>query len=154
MRVLLIRDNVVVNLILADDLARAQAFYPNFECMEQPASGSPSAGWRRINGEWQPPLRVVRDGDFRITRLAFLSRLTDAEAITFDLASVGATVPAATLRRFMQKINAATYINLDDPLVLGALQQLEAFGILAQGRASQIVNAPVLYHERPARSQS
>lgn len=85
----------------------------------------------------------------RITRLAFLNRFTDPEAIAIDLASIGATVEAATLRRYMQKVNAATFIDLDRPDTRGGVQALEAAGVLAAGRALQILDAPIQDAERP-----
>ena len=87
----------------------------------------------------QPPL---------ITRLAFLSRFTDAEAIQIDLASAGQTVPAATLRRYMAKVNAATFIDLSREDTRAGVEQLESLGILAAGRAVEILDAPVTEAER------
>lgn len=79
---------------------------------------------------------------FKITRLAFLNRFTDAEAIAIDLASQGATVPAASMRRYMQKVNAATYIDLGRADTRAGVQALEAAGLLAAGRATVILNTP------------
>lgn len=79
----------------------------------------------------------------RITRLAFLSRFTDAEAVAIDLASIGATPQAAGMRRYMSKVNAATYIDLDRADTRAGVQALEAAGVLAAGRALQILDAPV-----------
>lgn len=42
-----------------------------------------------------------------VSQLAFLSRFSDAEAVAIDLASIGATTDAATIRRYQAKINAA-----------------------------------------------
>lgn len=79
----------------------------------------------------------------RITRLAFLSRFSDAEAVAIDLASIGATPQAAGMRRYMSKVNAATYIDLDRADTRAGVQALEAAGVLAAGRALQILDAPV-----------
>ena len=78
-----------------------------------------------------------------ITRLAFLSRFSDAEAVAIDLASIGATPQAAGMRRYMSKVNAATYIDLDRADTRAGVQALEAAGVLAAGRALQILDAPV-----------
>lgn len=85
----------------------------------------------------------------KITRLAFLSRFTDAEAITLDLASQGATVEAATMRRYLSKVNAATFIDLSRADTRGGVQALEAAGILAAGRALEILDAPIQLEEVP-----
>ncbi len=89
-----------------------------------------------------PPVRHV-------TRLAFLSRFTDAEAVAIDLASIGATVEAASMRRYMAKVNAATFIDLDRPDTRAGVQQLEAVGLLAAGRAAVILDTPIESDERP-----
>lgn len=86
--------------------------------------------------------------DLRITRLAFLDRFTDAEAIAIDLASTGATVEAAGLRRYLHKVNAATFIDLGRPDTQAGVQALETVGILAAGRAAEILTAPIADIER------
>lgn len=77
--------------------------------------------------------------DWRITRLAFLNRFTDAEAIAIDLASIGATVQAATFRRFMSKVNNAEFIDLSRSDTIAGVQYLETQTILSNGRASVIL---------------
>ena len=83
----------------------------------------------------------------RITRLAFLSRFTDAEAIGIDLASQGVTTQAAAMRRYMQKVNAATFIDLARDDTRGGVLVLESMGLLQPGRALQILDAPVTEQE-------
>jgi hypothetical protein len=83
-----------------------------------------------------------------ITRLAFLSRFTDAEAVTIDLASIGATVPAASMRRYMSKVNAATFIDLDREDTRVGVTGLETAGVLAVGRALIILDGEILDIER------
>lgn len=77
----------------------------------------------------------------KVTRLAFMNRFTDTEAITIDLASQGATPQAAAMRRYQTKINAATYVDLDLAETRSGVQQLEAVGILAAGRAAIILDS-------------
>ena len=86
-----------------------------------------------------------------ITRLAFINRFTDAEAVSIDLASIGATVQAATLRRAQAKINAAEEIQLDNAETRAGVQALETAGLLAAGRATAILDSAVQAHEVPAR---
>ena len=85
-----------------------------------------------------------------ITRLAFLSRFTDEEAISLDLASIGATVEAASLRRYMAKVNAASFIDLSREDTRAGVLALEQAGILGEGRALEILDAPIQPHEVPA----
>ena len=86
--------------------------------------------------------------DLRITRLAFLDRFTDAEAVAIDLASLGATVQAAGLRRYLHKVNSAQHIDLARADLQAGVQALEAAGLLAAGRAEQILTAPITDVER------
>lgn len=97
-----------------------------------------------------PPAAPVTYGRI-VTRLAFLGRVTDAEAIAIDLASIGNTVQAATLRRAQVKISAAEEIQLDNPDTRAGVLALEAAGLLAAGRAAVILDSAVQAHEVPAR---
>ena len=83
----------------------------------------------------------------QITRLAFLSRFTDEEAVALDLASIGATTEAATLRRYQSKVNAASFIDLSREDTRANVLALEPMGILAEGRALEILDAPIQDHE-------
>jgi len=84
-----------------------------------------------------------------VTRLAFLSRFTDAEAVAIDLAGIGETAEAATVRRYVSKIEAAAFIDLSREDTRSGVQALEALGILAAGRAAEILDAPIQPHEVP-----
>lgn len=86
-----------------------------------------------------------------ITRLAFLKRFTDAEAVAIDLASIGDTVQSAMLRRAQAKISAAEEIQLDNTETRDGVLALETAGLLATGRAAEILDAEVLAAEVPAR---
>ena len=86
-----------------------------------------------------------------ITRLAFLRRFTDAEAVAIDLASIGNTVQSAMLRRAQAKISAAEEIQLDNTETRDGVLALETAGLLATGRAAEILDAKVLATEVPAR---
>lgn len=83
----------------------------------------------------------------KITQLAFLNRFTDDEAIDIDLASIGDTREAALLRRYLQKVSAATYIDLARPDLSDDLQKLVTFNILTQERVDTILNSPIQSHE-------
>lgn len=115
----------VTNVIVADE-AFAQQQHPG--------------AWRVAAAQpVQEPAPVLR----RITRLAFLSRFADAEAVAIDLASIGEAPQATGMRRYVSKVNAATYIDLDRADTRAGVQALEAAGVLAAGRALQILDAPV-----------
>lgn len=83
----------------------------------------------------------------KITQLAFLNRFTDDEAVDIDLASVGNTREAALLRRYLQKVSAATFIDLSRQDLADDLQKLASFNLLTQARVDTILTAPILDHE-------
>lgn len=90
-----------------------------------------------------PPLR-------RITKLAFRNRFTQAEKIAIEIAQLDVpTAPmqqralAAGLRASQADVMAGTYIDLDRADTRAGVQALEAAGLLAAGRAVQILDAPV-----------
>jgi hypothetical protein len=112
--------------------------------------GSPvAAGWLYDGSVFTAPAPVAVIEARKVTRLAFLSRFTDSEAITLDLASQGATVEAATMRRYLSKVNAATYIDLDRGDTRAGVIALEGAGILGAGRALEILDAPIQPSELP-----
>ena len=84
-----------------------------------------------------------------VSQLAFLSRFSDAEAVAIDLASIGATTDAATIRRYQAKINAAQYIDLDFTETRVGVQALETAGLIGIGRAAVILDADITEAERP-----
>lgn len=92
-----------------------------------------------------PPVPTERN----VSRKGFLSRFTDAEAIDIDLASIGATREAATVRRYLSKVNAAQHIDLADDETRTGVQALEAAGLLQPGRALAILDAPIEPKELP-----
>lgn len=120
--------------------------------VDPPAAGAEVVG--EASPEWAlpdtDPAPEPGDGDRRITKLAFMTRFTDAEAITIDLASQGATVEAATMRRYQAKVNAAEWIDLDREDTRTGVQALEAVGLIGPGRALEILDAPIAPDERPA----
>jgi hypothetical protein len=150
MNVILIKDGRVENVILADSVERAQQFYPEHTALERTeALAQVGPGWSFDGTTWTAPEPVVIPEDRRITRLAFMNRFTDAEAVAIDLASQGATVQAAYMRRYQAKVQAAQFIDLDDPDTRNGVIALEDGGLLADGRADEILNAPVQPHEKP-----
>ena len=109
-----------------------------------------------IGQRWNPDAQAFEPGppqaeptERNVSRKAFLSRFTDAEAIEIDLASIGATREAATVRRYLSKVNAAQHIDLADDETRTGVQALEAAGLLQPGRALVILDAPIEPTELP-----
>lgn len=93
---------------------------------------------------------------WQITRLAFRNRFTMPEKAGLELASADdASAPmtqrqqAALLRAYLADVAAATFIDLRRPDTRAGVEQLEALGLLAAGRAAEILDAPVEQAERP-----
>ena len=91
-----------------------------------------------------------------LTVLAFWNRLTQPERIGIDLASIdnpaadtSARQLSAALRDLRTQVESASYIDLDRADTQAGVQQLEQIGLLASGRAVEILDAPIQDHERP-----
>lgn len=101
--------------------------------------------------------RAAKAGaDSRITRLAFRNRFTMAEKTMLELAALddpGAAMPArqqaAMLRAYLADVAAATFIELTRQDIRDGVTLLETMGLLAQGRALEILDAPIQPIERP-----
>lgn len=148
MNVILIKNGLVDNVILADSVERAQQFYPEHVCLERTEELKyVGPGYLYSGGMFTAPAVVLPAPIYKISRLAFLTRFTDTEAINLDLASIGSTVPAATVRRYLSKVNSAEFIDLERADTRNGVLQLEELGFLAAGRALEILNTPAADHE-------
>lgn len=94
--------------------------------------------------------------DTRITRLAFRNRFTQAEKVMLELAALDdPTAPmaqrqqAAAIRAHLADVAASAFVDPGRADTRAGVQSLEATGLLAPGRALQILDAPVQAHERP-----
>ena len=154
MQYALINNNKVENIIVADQefIDAISNQYQHIESLDQPEEHNIGIGWSWSQNEgFSVPLpEPVQSQPLptKITQLAFISRFTDAEAIALDLASIGATVEAASIRRYMQKVNAATFIDLSRADTISGVNQLEAVGLIGPGRAEVILTAPITDLER------
>lgn len=92
----------------------------------------------------------------RITRLAFRNRFTQAEKVALEIAALDDPAApmaqrqlSAAIRASMADTAAAAFIELGRPDTRAGVQMLEAGGLLAAGRALEILDAPIQSHERP-----
>lgn len=92
----------------------------------------------------------------RITRLAFRNRFTTSEKVALEIASLDDPAApmaqrqqAAALRATLADTAAATFIDLFRAETRAGVQMLETAGLLATGRALEILDAPVTPGERP-----
>lgn len=79
----------------------------------------------------------------RITKLAFKQRLTQAERIAIR----NAAKENDLVYDFQDLLDSATFVDLKRQDTIDGVNQLEQSGLLAEGRADEILNAPVQQHE-------
>ena len=91
----------------------------------------------------------------RITRLAFRNRFTQAEKVAIEIAqldvpsaAMAQRAQAAALRSSQADLSVTQYVDLDRAETRGGVQMLEAAGLLAKGRALQILDSEVQEYER------
>lgn len=99
-----------------------------------PVSGYEVLGKKLVNGVWEdytPP--TVRKAI--LTKLEYMDRFTDAELAGIYTAAKS----SVQVEVWLEKFKLATDINIDDPRTIDGLQALEAAGLLAAGRAAEIL---------------
>jgi len=137
MRYELLENGAVVNTIIATPEFMADNFEPD--------------AYRQAAEPDAPVVAVVR----HITTLAFRNRFTRAEKVTLEMAALDNPAAAmaqrqqaAALRADLKDQESATFIDLDRADLRAGVQALEAAGLIAAGRALQILDAPVQEIER------
>lgn len=70
-----------------------------------------------------------------LTRLAFMRRFSDAELATIYTAEDQSVV----LKVWLDKFRLAEEISLDDPEIVGGVNALEQMGLIAAGRAAEVL---------------
>ena len=92
---------------------------------------------------WTPALLdwAVPDTRVRLTRLEFRWRYTLAEQIAINVATDGHAdeTVRATLRVLAASLAEATEIDLTDPRTMQGVQYHETLGLIAPGRAAEIL---------------
>lgn len=154
-RIALITNGVVVDIISADiEFARTLGFGQAVECE------SAGIDWTYDGETFAPPPSVdtPQDSAVRrvITRLAFRNRFTLPESIALEVAGLDnpESTPeqrqgAAMIRVMQRMVSDATFIDLDDTDTKNMVMQLESMGLLAPGRALQILTSPITSGEQP-----
>lgn len=102
------------------------------------------------------PAAALRRPPRHITPHALRRRFTVVERTALEWAVVDRAeageadrLNAATLRSLLKDIEQARQLDLDDPELADSLRQFEAFGLIAAGRAQEILDGPVQAHEQP-----
>lgn len=90
----------------------------------------------------------------QVTRLAFRNRFTQAEKMMLEIASLDNPAgtlaqrqQAAALRVYLADVATSSFVDLSRPDTRNGVLQLESRGLLAAGRALQILDDPILVTE-------
>ena len=78
---------------------------------------------------------VLPSGPRTITKLEYLRRFTTAERVAIRAAASANPV----LDDYLKLMELAQEINLDDPDTIAAVQMLEQSGLIASGRAAEVL---------------
>lgn len=115
-------------------------------------SATPVSPGLTYDGSIFAPVRVVYK---RILSGAFWDRFSNGELVDYDVAmqhdpaaSSGAKKDAARLRVFRREIGETGYCDLTRSRVRSFVQGLETAGILAAGRALEILDTPITEDEK------
>lgn len=152
MQYALIENGQVANIIEADDAA----FIATLPGHWVPVAQAAGIGWSYSAGLFTEPEAAALALPRRVTRLAFRGRFSTSEKTAIELAALDDPAAAmaerqqaAALRAYLKDVDAASFINLDLADTRAGVQWLEDAGIIAPGRASEVLNAPVQPHEMP-----
>jgi hypothetical protein len=104
---------------------------------EWPAGARPNfTGYAWIYQPWPaPPMAEDEAGGRIVTRLAFLDRFQDAELV----AILAAAAQSTPIQVWVKKLELAGEVDLDSPRTVAGVRSLEAIGLLASGRAAEIL---------------
>lgn len=108
--------------------------------------GVPGREWVAMEVNPAPAELPAQKPDLRISGIAFKRRLTSEERIAIRAAAAA----NARVYDYMDLLDSAAVVHLDDKDLVGGLRMLEAASILKSGRTDAIISAPIEQHERPA----
>lgn len=161
----------IINSIAVDTRTETPVgfFTPNIAAEFTEVPDTVEDGWSNATGEWLAPPPVVIPEPYpfilpepipeprRITRLAFRNRFTLQEKVALEIAqldnpaaSMQDRAQAAALRASQADLASATFVDLNNPDTRGGVEMLEAAGLLAVGRATEILDTPFTDSERPS----
>lgn len=142
MRYALIKNGFVENVIVADpSFAATIEGYSHVEALDEPGEqkvAGPGWAYNAVTGEFTAPPDMGTDpGQRTISVLAFRSRFTAAEKIAIYTAAK----TDVEIQIWLDDLAAAqnSEVSLEDPRTIEGVQSLEAAGLLAEGRAAEIL---------------
>jgi len=150
MRAHVIKDEKIHNTIEVESLDSL----PDMQLVDADIVGG-TIGDRFVNGQVLPAEKPTEPGR-KITVLAFRRRFTAIEKATIEFAaahnpfvSTEQQLRQATIRAYLADVATAKHIEPDRDDTRAGVEVLEHFGLLAVGRAAQILDAPIQPHELP-----
>lgn len=118
------------------------------------ACGNAGPGWTYNGNTFSPPVVVTPVVTKYLSKLGFRNRFTPTEKALIEFAALDNPVAIMTARMLSASIRAnladqrdATYIDPNRPDTRQGVIGMEANGLLASGRALQILDAPILDEE-------
>jgi hypothetical protein len=109
-----------------------------------------------VNSDYLTELATPKNYGRKITVLAFRNRFTMQEKVMIEIAGcddpnaeIGPRMNAAYVRASLKDTDNAAYIDLDQDDTRSGVQVMEAQGLIAMGRATEILDSPVQAHEIP-----
>lgn len=156
----LIKNNLVEAIIVADS-EFAASITSQWDAVVL-VTGDAGVGWSYIGGIFiappvviPPPPDPIPEPPRYLSKLGFRNRFTMAEKAALEIASLDNPAAsmqqrmiAATLRASLADQRDATYIDPTRTDTRAGVTQLETYGIIAAGRALEILDAPILDNER------
>jgi len=109
-------------------------------------------GWSYVEGEFLPPPDTSPTFGRIITKYAYRNRFTAAEKRAIKKAALGLNLLLTedqwlSVAVAQDDIMATAYVHLDRPETVAGTQALEALGLIAAGRATEILSPPVWSNE-------
>ena len=98
-------------------------------------------GWQYGTYAPEPAPEVV---DMRITKQKFKLRFTQDERVL--IRETAKTNPVVF--DFQDLLDSGSHADLKDPVLITGLSAMERLELIAQGRANEILTAPIQEHER------
>jgi hypothetical protein len=136
-------ENKVANVVIGDAPLNIEGQWIDLTGI----SPEPGIGWSYEGGVFAPPPPPPAPSALPpvITKIAMLTRLTDAEYVGI----LAAAKTDVEIEGWLGRFNAANTINLDDQRTKDGMALLVTKNLLTQARATAILTDPVQDNERP-----
>lgn len=145
MRVALITQATVVNVVtISEEEYVAIAIHYENAIDVSAVYPEPQIGWTMVNGQLLSPSGTPTVDSVRITKLALRNRFTFNEKLALRTAMAS----SVALQAWYDDFQVATFIDLKRPDAIAGITFLETAGLLAAGRASQILTTPPTEEEK------